>query len=135
VNGTQSVSHVYNSAGSFTVTATVTDSAGNITTVSAPVGVIPVAPPTVIVTPTPQSAPGGSTISFQIQVQIPTGLSVQNVVVDWGDGQTQNLGGLSGVVTIPHTYPNGVRTYVVTVTVTDSTGRTTTGSTTVSITT
>ena len=64
----------------------VTDAAGNRTSVSTPVSVIPVARPTVIVTPTPQSAPGGSTISISINITAPNGIQIQNVHVDFTNG-------------------------------------------------
>jgi adhesin/invasin len=136
VTGTAVATHVYENDGTFIVTGTVTDASGNSTSVSTTVTVIPVARPTVIVTPTPQSAPGGSTISFQIDIRAAAGVSIQNVSINFGDSSgTQNLGGFTGIVTVPHTYAAGVTTYTVVVTVTDSTGQSTSGSTTVSITT
>lgn len=133
--GSQSIAHVFDNDGTFVVSGTVTDVAGNANTVSTSVVVIPVARPTIIVTPTPQSAPGGSTIFFQIDIRAAAGISIQNVTINFGDGRTQSLGGFTGIVTVPHQYAAGVQTYTVIVTVTDSTGQTTNGSTTVSITT
>jgi hypothetical protein len=137
VNGSAVVSHVYVNAGTYTVSATVTDSFGNTNSVSTSVTVIPVPRPTIIVTPSPQSAPGGSVITFTINIQAPAGVAIQDVVIDFGDPTfpPQDLGGVTGIVTVPHSYPAGVRTYTVTVRVTDSTGQVTTGSTSVSITT
>jgi hypothetical protein len=66
---------------------------------------------------------------------VPTGVAVQSVVIDFGDGTTQSLGGASGIITLTHRYGAGVTTYTVTVTVTDSAGQTTSGTTIVSITT
>ncbi len=51
VTGTSVQSHVYTDDGTYTVTGTVTDAAGNSTTVSASVTVIPVGSPTIIITP------------------------------------------------------------------------------------
>jgi Bacterial Ig-like domain (group 1)/PKD domain len=136
VTGNAVASHVYDDDGTFTVTGTVTDVFGNSTSVSTSVTVIPVARPTVIVTPTPQSAPGGSTINFQIDIRAAAGVSIQKVTINFGDNTgTQSLGGFTGIVTVSHQYAAGVQTYTVIVTVTDSTGQTTSGSTTVSITT
>jgi len=136
VTGNAVASHVYDDDGTFTVTGTVTDVFGNSTSVSTSVTVIPVARPTVIVTPTPQSAPGGSTINFQIDIRAAAGVSIQKVTINFGDNTgTQSLGGFTGIVTVSHQYASGVQTYTVIVTVTDSTGQTTSGSTTVSITT
>lgn len=136
VTGNAVASHVYDDDGTFTVTGTVTDAAGNSTTVSTSVTVIPVARPAVIVTPTPQSAPGGSTINFQIDIRAAAGVSIQNVTINYGDNTgNQSLGGFTGILNVSHQYPAGARPYTVTVTVTDSTGQSTTGTTTVSITT
>jgi len=135
VTGNAVVSHIYNRTGTFTVTGTVTDASGNRQSVSTAVSVISPPTPTVIVTPSPQSAPGGSTITFTIDIRAPSGITIQNVIIEWGDGQTQTLGGASGTITVTHPYPAGVRTYPVIVTVIDSTGTRTSGSTIVSITT
>jgi hypothetical protein len=135
VTGNAVVSHIYTRTGTFSVTGTVTDASGNRQTVSTAVSVISPPTPTVIVTPSPQSAPGGSTITFTIDIRAPSGITIQNVIIDWGDGQTQTLGGASGTITVTHPYPAGVRTYPVIVTVIDSTGTRTSGSTIVSITT
>jgi PKD repeat protein len=134
VVGNAVVSHTYSRDGSYVVTGTVTDASGNKTTVSTAVTVIQAPTPTVIITPTPQSAPAGSTISFAIDIRAPTGVSIRGVVVNWGDGQpSQTLGGASGVITLTHRYAV-IGTYTVTVTVEDSTSVVTTGTTTVSIT-
>ena len=135
VTGAAPASHVYLKAGTYVVTATVTDASGNSNKTSSTVVVIPVARPTVIVTPTPQSAPGGSTISISINITVPNGIQIQNVHIDFGDGFSQDLGGFSGVQTVPHPYPAGPRSYTITVDVTDSTNTTTRGSAVVSITT
>lgn len=135
VSGDQIVAHTFRSAGSYSVSATVTDVAGGTARVATVVSVIAVPRPTIIVTPTPQSAPGGSTITFRIEITAPAGLAINNVVIDFGDGTSQSLGGASGVLQVPHAYAAGVRTLSVTVTVTDSSGQSTVGSAIVSITT
>jgi len=135
VSGEQVVAHTWRSAGTYTVSATVTDVAGGSARVATAVTVIPVPRPTIIITPTPSSAPGGSNINFSIQITAPSGLAISNVVIDFGDGTTQALGGATGIINVSHTYAAGVRTYNIFVTVTDSTGQSTIGSTTVSITT
>lgn len=134
--GSQVVSHVFDDDGSYVVSGTVTDAAGNSVSVATSVTVIPVARPSIIVTPTPQSAPNGSTIFFQIDIRAAAGVSIQNVTINFGDGRTQSLGGFTGIVTVQHQYTvTSPQTFTVIVTVTDSTGQTTNGSTTVSITT
>jgi adhesin/invasin len=135
VSGNAVVSHVYEDDGGYLITATMVDSTGGTTQVSTAVTVIQAATPTVVVTPTPQSAPGGSNINFSINITVPSGISVTGVTIDFDDGFSQNLGGFSGILTVAHTYAAGVKTYTVKVNVTDSTGRTTQGTALVSITT
>lgn len=134
VTGNAVVSHVYDDAGTFVVTGTVTDAAGNTSSVSTSVTVISAPLPTIIVTPTPQTVSGGGTVSFTINIGVPSGLAIENVTINFGDGTSQSLGGFSGIVTVTHSYPAGVKNYTVTVNVTDSTGKTTQGSTVVSVT-
>src|SRR4051812_16531387 len=82
VTGNAVVSHIYTRTGTFVVTGTVSDAGGNRQTVSTAVSVISPPTPTVIVTPSPQSAPGGSTITFTIDIRAPSGISIQNVTID-----------------------------------------------------
>ncbi len=136
ITGSAVVSHVFKSDGSFTITATLTDAAGNSTFVSTSVTVVPVPNPTIIITPSVPATPGttGTTVNFQIQVTPPVGIGILNAVIDFGDGETNGLGGLNGTVIVSHTYDNlhkGQR--FVTVTVTDTLGRTTQGSTTINV--
>ncbi len=134
VTGTAVASHVFEDDETFTVTATVTDVAGNSVSVSTSVTAILVGRPTVIVTPTPQSATVGSTISFQIDIRAAAGVSIQNVTINFGDGKTDSIGGFTGIVTVTHPYNLGPGSYTVTVTVTDSTGSRTSGTTTITFT-
>jgi adhesin/invasin len=132
VSGNAVVSHVYGSPGNFTINATMTDSTGNVTTVSTTVSVIQSATPTVIVTPTPQNALVNQQVTFAINISQPSGITINSVTIDFGDGVVQSLGGFSGIISVPHIYTTaGTRT--VTVTATDSTGRTTQGTNTVGI--
>jgi adhesin/invasin len=133
VTGNAVVSHVYEAAGTYVVTGTVSDATGNTSTVSTAVTVIPVPAPTVIITFSPVPARANTQTTFTIQVTVPAGISVVNTVIDFGDGQSQNLGGLTGSSPpIPHVYTQ-VGTFTARVSVTDSTGRTTFGSTSVSV--
>ena len=133
VTGSAVVSHVYVSPGTYPVTATLLDTAGNRVVVSTSVTVIAAASPTIIITP---SVPITSTpivnVSFQIQVTPPVGVGIQDASIDFGDGQSSGLGGLNGTVTVSHPYTKkGV--VLVTVTVHDTLGRTTTGSTAINV--
>jgi magnesium-transporting ATPase (P-type) len=131
ISASTTVSHVYAIADTYTVKATLHDTAGNSTTVSTSVTVVATSNPTIVITPT---VPVGHPVdvTFQIQVTAPSGVGILEATIDFGDGQTQNLGGLSGTVTLKHTYRNA-GSYPVTLTVKDTLNRTTTGSTSVTI--
>jgi PKD repeat protein len=130
ISSTTTVSHVYTTADSYTVRATLNDTAGNTTTVSTSVTVVATSNPTIIITPT---VPVGSReVTFQIQVTAPSGVGIVDATIDFGDGVTQSLGGLSGTVTLRHTYTRA-GSFPVTVTVKDTLNRTTQGSTSVTV--
>ncbi|MBI3490483.1 MAG: Ig-like domain-containing protein, partial [Acidobacteria bacterium] len=130
------VAHVFKTAGSYTVTGTLTDAAGNTVTVSSFVTVIPVPNPTINITP---AVPTGAhtattTVSFQIQVTAPVGVNITDATIDYGDGASDSLGGLSGTVTKSHAYTAGSgASFVVKVTVTDTLGRSTQGTATITL--
>ena len=139
VTGNAVVSHTYQTTGSYAVTATLLDSSGNSTTVSTAVNVLPVASPTIIITPSvPSSCTGGGTctVSFQIQVTPPTGVGIVGANVAFGTQAVPaeaGLGGLTGSATVQAQYPAHAGAQTVTVTVTDTLNRTTAGFTTISI--
>ena len=129
--GSQAQTHVYSRDGSFQISATVTDISGNSNTTRTTVTVIPVPRPTVTVTATPQTVVNG-TVTFNIQVLPPTGIGVQKTSISYGDGVTEDLGGATSV-TRTHQYSvSGQK--AVTVTVLDTAGQTTEGTTSVSVT-
>jgi hypothetical protein len=135
INGSTTVSHVYDAANTYTVTGTLTDTAGNSVTTATSVTVIPVAQPTIIITATvPTTHSSTENVTFQIQISVPTGVSVTASSIDFGDGTSSNLGGATGTITLTHQYSVPVTSLsrLITVTVTDSTGRPpTTGQTTI----
>ena len=136
VNSEQAVSYTYSSSGTYTIKATATDIANAVGSVSTIVTVIPVARPTVIITPSPQSGPTGTNFTLKIEISAPTGLQIQNVVLDFGDDTpVRQLGGVTGTLQPTHTY-TGLpgKIYNITVTVTDATGQTTIGTASISIT-
>jgi adhesin/invasin len=136
VTGTSVQSHVYFDDGTFTVTGTVTDAAGNSTTVSTSVTVVPVASPTIIITPSVPATGGtpDTVVTFTIQVTPPTGVIIKSAAITFGDGEGQTLGGLTGTTTVGHAYkPGNKGARVVTVSVVDSLGRTTTAQTTINV--
>ena len=130
--GKQTVSHVYSDAGTYTVSATVTDAVGNISSVSTSVSVIPVQRPSVIVNAAPQTQFVNGTINFSIQVVAAAGIGIVRTSINFGPGEeTRQLGGATSVtVSKQYTTPG---TRLVTVTVVDTTGVTSEGTTTVSI--
>jgi len=132
VSGSQAVSHVYDNAGSFIVTATVVDVAGISQTVSSTVTVIPVPRPAINVTPTPPTQVAGGVINFNIQVTVPQGIGVVRTRILFGDGEARELGGAVSL-TVVKVY-NTPGQYTVRVLVTDTTGQETEGTTTVSVT-
>ncbi len=134
VSGNAVVSHVYANAGTYVVKVAATDAFGNTTTVSSVVTVIAATSPSVIVTPTvvPTVHAAQMPVTFQVQITVPNGVGVQNVTINFGDGVTSSLGGLTGTTTVQHTYTQA-GSFQVTVSVTDTLGRTTLGQTSVTL--
>ncbi len=133
LNGKQTVTHVYSSDGTYSISATVTDSTGNTSSVGTSVSVIPVQRPGVSVTAVPQTAVVGGTINFTIQITAAPGVGIVRTSINFGAGEeTRQLGG-STSITVQKQYAS-VGPRLVTVTVVDTTGATTEGTTTVSIT-
>lgn len=82
---------------------------------------------------TPASPTAGQPVSVTLTVTpSTTGATVQNVVVNFGDGRSQTLGAVSGATVLTHTYDNP-GTYTLTATVIDSNGDQFTGVSTVSV--
>jgi adhesin/invasin len=67
--GSTTVSHIYQEAGTYTVTATATDASGFTEAVSTSVTVLPAQPPSVIVSATPSNAALNQTVVVRAQVQ------------------------------------------------------------------
>ncbi len=132
VTGNAVAAHVYSATGTYRVTATVVDASGNTNTVSTTVTVVPVPRPSVIVTASPQTQFAGGTIRFTIQVTTAAGIGVQATSINFGDGEIRQLGGATSITVEKEYATPGART--VTVTVLDTTGQTTEGTTRVSIT-
>jgi len=68
--------------------------------------------------PTTQVSAG---LPANFTVGVAAGANIQNVVVDFGDGSSQNLGALSGQTSVPHTYSDA-GTFTVRATATDASG-------------
>jgi len=132
VSGSQSASHVYDTAGSYVITATVVDVAGISQTVSTTATVIPVPRPTINVTATPPTQVVGGLVNFNIQITVPAGIGVVRTRIAFGDGEVRELGGATSI-TVVKSYA-AANQYTVRVIVTDTANQDTEGTTTVSIT-
>jgi PKD repeat protein len=126
VNGA-SASHIYNAAGTYTVTATVTDNLGATSSKSATVVVTSInKPPIAAVSATPSSAYGPVTVSASAASSSDPDGTIASTVINFGDGTS-----VSGV-TASHSYFNaGI--YTVTATVTDNLGASSSASTSVTV--
>ena len=128
VSAARSVTHTYAAPGFYTITATGTqegESFSNSTAVTVS------SPPPVSLTVNPTTADVGVPITFTITPTV--GALIQNITINYGDGQTETLGAVSTQNTRTHQYSSpGV--YVVTVTQVEVSGRQTTATTTVTIT-
>ena len=118
VNGTINVSHTYVSQGTYTVTVTATDVAGEQTVVSTAV-VVTLAPVGVVITATPSSAQVNGVVAFTATVT-PATTAVVSYIWSFGDGGTAQTTGNQ----TSHVYTSaGSRTVQVTVnTVTGTSG-------------
>jgi len=74
-------------------------------------------------------------VTFTIQVTPPTGVGIRNVRIEYGDGKFDTLGGVNGTITKQHTYSNHLpsQDFPVSVTVEDTLGRFTTGTTVITV--
>jgi hypothetical protein len=136
VTGNAVASHTYQQTGTYQVTATLTDASGNSKSVSTVVNVIPVASPTILITPNVPSSctgAGACTVTFTVQVTPPTGVGVVSASIEFGDGTSSGLGGLTGSATVTHTYTVKATSVTVTVRVVDTLGRTTEGTTVINL--
>jgi PKD repeat protein len=118
---------VYAAAGTYTVSATATDSGGRASTVATQVVVAAPASPTVSVMAS-ANAKAGTATTFTISAAPAAGTNatIQNVRVTFGDGTAPvDLGAVSGTTTTQHVYA-AAGTYTVSATATDSGGRTST---------
>jgi adhesin/invasin len=85
------------------------------------------AAPTLVITPpaTPPSAGLPSSYTFVVTVAAANGSAVRDLFVNWGDGQSDDLGAVTGTGVVAHVY-NSPGTYVIRATVTDASGNTAT---------
>src|SRR5262245_958178 len=88
--GAQAATHKFDSTGSFAVTATVTDVAGNSNSVSSPIVVT--ALPGTAVNVNGAVAADGKTVTFTIAITPPAGVGIVSASIDYGDGKVDQLG-------------------------------------------
>jgi hypothetical protein len=129
------VSHIFSTARTYQVVARATDAFGNVVSQSTTVTVIPVALPTVNITPSVPTTPSNPTnVTFNIQVTPPTGVNIRNGIIDYGDGIRETLGGVNGTIVKQHQYTHSPgQSFTISLTVEDTLGRFTTGTTTIVI--
>jgi hypothetical protein len=79
--------------------------------------------PTLTITPPATAPSAGLPASYTFAVAVPAtnGTAIRNVTVNWGDGQTQDLGILTGTANVSHSYRSS-GTFDIVGTVTDSFG-------------
>ena len=114
-------------------TTKITASAGS---KSAEVTITAVAAPqvTIALANTAGNPEAGGPTSFTVTPQsVTSGNPLANVVINWGDGQTTNLGAIAAATTVSHIF-NSPGQYTVTATATDTSGNSTTTSTVINVT-
>ncbi|HET9838439.1 MAG TPA: PKD domain-containing protein [Candidatus Angelobacter sp.] len=122
-----SASHIYNTAGTYTVTATVTDNLGASSTKAATIVVsAPNKPPVAAISATPTSAYGPASVSVSAAGSSDPDGTIASTVINFGDGTTMNA--VSGT----HTY-SAAGVYSITATVTDNSGASSSASTSVTV--
>jgi hypothetical protein len=115
---------VYSSPGPYTITATATDAAGSVVMVSSSVTVNPKPQPVVSLTAPTTTPTAGTDTAFTASVAAAanTGSVIQDVTIDYGDGNKQDLGAATGTsIQLHHVYQTG-GTYTVTLIAQDSNG-------------
>ena len=123
------VQHTYTRSGTYVVRVTVLDQLGDSSSSSATLLVNAALRPTVSIVPVGNPAIGGVT-NFNLTVNPApnSGAVIEDVQVDFGDGEVRDLGAVTGTVPIQHVYATG-GTFVVTATARDSLGSTGSGAT------
>ena len=114
-NGSGEARTTLTTAAESTVTATAGGQSGEVTV---GIGVLP----TITLSASPTTPVTGQPVAFTVGVTLPPGSSpVQNVRISFGDGDSENLGAVTGTTTASHVYDDE-GSYRVTVRVTDAAG-------------
>jgi hypothetical protein len=135
VSSASTQTHVFRAVGNYVISATLIDTLGNTVNQSSSIVVIPVPKPTIIISASPQPGHSGTVTTLTVQITLQNGIGVQDMSIAFGDGQGADLGGATSAA-IPHVYTTTAAstTFTVTVTVLDTSGQTTIGTTVISIT-
>jgi PKD repeat protein len=121
ITGASSQSHQYNQDGPFTISATVTDTAGSTASTSTSIDVLPAPQPTVAIgVPATVTANVPASFTFTTAASS-SNAAIRTLAVNWGDGQSDSFGASAGASTQSHTYETAGR-YVISATVTDANG-------------
>jgi PKD repeat protein len=123
----QTLSHTYARPGTFTITVTMVDAAGQRNTSSTVVTVQP-ASVGVTISPSPNPATAGSPVTFTATVANPNNLPISTIRFNFGDGGSSTQAVAGNTATTQHTYQSGGN-YTVTATATDTAGNSYSGST------
>jgi hypothetical protein len=120
VRSAQTVGHSYRNAGSYGITAVANQDGVTFQTATA-VTVAP--PPSVAISVSPST--GTTATTFVFTVTPATGNGVKNVAIDFGDGDSRDLGSITSAATVSHRF-GSTGTYTIKTTETDGSGNTTT---------
>ena len=129
---TPKTTHAFSAEGALRVTVTAADALGNSGTASTSVTVGQSSSPSITVASSPATPGVGTEVTFTITITVPGGLGVQSTTINFGDGTTNALGGVSGTISQTHSY-SSLGTKSVEVTVIDAAGKTTKATTSVTI--
>jgi adhesin/invasin len=119
VSAAQTVSHVYRNLGSFAITATATEDGSSFSTSTA----VTIGPaPSVTITSNPST--GKVATNFVFTVTPATANGVKGVTIDFGDGNSQDLGAITSATSVSHIF-SSTGAYTVKAIETDGSGNTT----------
>ena len=125
ITGATAVSHVYDRANTYTVTATITDTSG-FTSTSSTIATVVRAIVSVSVTASSSTGTVGTPLTFTVTVTNSSNLPISGVNLSFGDGTATTLGPTGGSASKTYTTSG---TFVVTATATDTRGDTYRGQT------
>jgi Big-like domain-containing protein/PKD domain-containing protein len=125
ITSATAVSHVYDRANTYTVTATINDTGGFQST-SSTIATVLRAVVNVSVTASSSTGTVGTPVTFTVTVTNASNLPISGVVLSFGDGTATNLGPTGGTASKTYITPG---TYVVTATAADTRGDTYRGQT------